>query len=108
MPRQLALLLIVLIPKPDGGERPIGVFPMVLRAIDRWYRWHYGADWLKRQPTGAHYGLKGSTVEDAVWRQALLGEWSAAVGMAAATFLLDIGKAFEHIRHDRLWVFAKK
>ncbi len=34
-PDQINLLQIVLIPETDGGGRPIGVFPTVLRALDR-------------------------------------------------------------------------
>ncbi len=29
-------------------------------------------------------------------------------GKAAATFLLDVSKAFEHARHDRLWLHAQR
>ncbi len=54
LPVQLNILLAVLNPKVDGGERPIGIFPTVLRLIDRWYRWHCGALWLARQPAVAH------------------------------------------------------
>ena len=31
LPTQLAMLLIALIPKPAGGDRPVGLFPTVLR-----------------------------------------------------------------------------
>ena len=106
MPTQLSLLLVVLIPKTEGGERPIGIFPTVLRLLDRWYRWSYGAQWLKRQPSRGFFGARGSTVEDAVWRQGLLAEWSHAVGKHSATYLLDIRKAFEHITHQHLWEVA--
>ena len=43
IPRQFALLLVVLIPKPEGGERPIGIFPSVLRIVDRRFMWQHGA-----------------------------------------------------------------
>ena len=109
MPHQIALLIVVLIPKSEGGQRPIGIFPTVLRLVDRWFRWQYGADWLSKQEVGGgFYGCKGRTVEDAVWRQALLGEWSAAVGRCSASYLLDIRKAFEHIRHSDLWDVARR
>ncbi len=94
IPIHINLLLIGLTPKSDGGERPITVFPTALRTLDRWYRWHYGAEWLTRQPAGSHYGMRRRTVEDAVWRQGLLAEWAAVAGKVAATYLLDISKAF--------------
>ena len=36
VPSQFSLLLVVLIPKMEGGERPIGIFPTILRLLDRW------------------------------------------------------------------------
>ena len=108
MPKKIALLIVVLIPKVEGGQRPIGIFPTVLRLLDRWYRWQYGANWLSKQDGGSFYGCKGRTVEDAVWRQALLGEWSAAVGRCSASHLLDIRKVFEHIQHEQLWDVARR
>ena len=80
IPKQFALLLVVLIPKPEGGERPIGIFPSVLRIVDRWFRWQYGAAWIRQNASSAFYGTRGQTVEDAVWRQGLLAEWSAVFG----------------------------
>ncbi len=108
LPTHINLLLIGITPKSDGGERPVGVVPTVLRALDRWYRWNYGAEWLNRQP--CLYGNRGRTVEDAIWRQGILAEWAAVAGKVAATYLLDISKDFEHVhvRHDRLWHHAHK
>ena len=106
IPSQMALLLVVLIPKASGGERPIGIFPTVLRLLDRWFRWSYGAQWLRGQPADPFYGQRGRTVEDAIWRQGLLTEWATASGKVALTMLFDIAKAYEHIRHDKLWSAA--
>ena len=108
IPSQISLLLVVLIPKPQGGERPIRIFPTLLRLVDRWYRWSHGARWLARQHPGPFYGLKGRIVEDAVWRHGLLAEWDQAGGQAAVTLLFDIIKAFEHVRHVPLWEAAKR
>ena len=34
VPSQFSLLLVVLIPKTEGGERPIGIFPTISRLLD--------------------------------------------------------------------------
>ena len=108
VPRQIALLLIVLIQKAEVGQRPIGIFPTILRMLDRWMRWNYGKQWLRTQPAQGFYGCRGRTVEDAVWRQGLLTEWASEVGKSAVTFLLDLVKAFEHVRHPLLWEAARR
>jgi hypothetical protein len=103
VPVQMQLLIVVLIPKAAGGERPIGIFPTIMRLLDRWFRWSYGAQWLQRQCLEPFYGQRGRTVEDAIWRGGLLTEWAAASGKCALTQLFDIAKAYEHIGHEKLW-----
>jgi hypothetical protein len=93
----------VLLPKADGGARPIGIFPTILRLIDRFFRMQVGVPWLRKQSAADHFGQKGRSCEAAVWRQAALSEWSVGCGRETATIFVDIAKAYENIRHDRLW-----
>ena len=55
VPSQVALLVVVLIPKPTGGERPIGLFPTFTRVLTRWLRRTYGSAWLAKHPRDFWY-----------------------------------------------------
>ena len=87
---------MVLLPKSDGGFRPIGLIPnsprvwMRLRRLEA-KRWEVRCD---RDYLYAGSG-RGSTV--AAWRQAARGELAAATGKCYAQVLLDLVKAFERI-----------
>eukprot|EP00975_Prorocentrum_lima_P041009 8613181-Prorocentrum_lima.AAC.1 len=54
-PVVVGLLSVALLPKPDGGDRPIGVFPTVLRLVARWLRLVRLAPWEKLQ-TRSYWG----------------------------------------------------
>ena len=73
------LVLIVLLPKPDGGKRPIGLFPSA-----------------------------GMSATKAAWLSAWEAEDAAGNGSAYCQALLDLVKAFETVPHDRLWHAASK
>ena len=49
LPIQLQLLIIYLLVKPDGGDRPIGIFAS-FRAMSTWFRKTYRADWWTAAP----------------------------------------------------------
>ena len=101
-PAHLYFLLIHLIPKPCGGDRPIGVFPTIVRVASRWFRRTYGCRWQEAQPSWTHWGIKDHSVEECVWRASAIMEWSRAAGRSSAAFFLDVAKAFENVDHDRL------
>ena len=108
MPTQVSLLLIHLIPKPDSSDRPIGVFPTFHRAPSKWCRRMYGKQWQQRQPTFAQSAIDQKPLEQAVWLHAAVAEWSRYTGRDAASFLLDLTKAFEHITDGHLYREARR
>ncbi len=100
-PEAVALVVVVLLPKPDGGRRPIGLLPLLPRVWMRARRdiahlWERTCDrpFLYAGPArGAHV---------AAWRQAARAELAAAVNACYGQVLLDLVKAFERIPHARL------
>ena len=95
-PRNVGHVLVVLLAKPAGGFRPIGLFPSIVRV---WMRirladavvWQsaYDRPWL--------YAGAGKGAEVAAWRQAARAEQAAARGWDYAAVLLDLVKAFERV-----------
>lgn len=59
LPELLQLLLVALIPKPTGGDRPIGIFPTCIRIISKLLRRSYGVKWLEKHNRDYMYGAKG-------------------------------------------------
>ena len=95
-PAAVGVVVVVLLPKPDGGFRPIGLLPKDPRIWMRIRRpaakrWECECD---RDYLYAGSG-RGSTV--AAWKQAARGELAAATGRKYAQVLLDLVKAFERI-----------
>ena len=71
IPAVWALLLVALLPKPDGGDRPIGLFPTFLRVLSRWYRRRLGQRWLAITDSPVHFGTSGRSTPWCVWLQSL-------------------------------------
>ena len=62
VPEVVARLLVVLLPKPQGGWRPIGLFPGIVRPVVRWLRWKVGVPWLRANPHVAVFGAAGKSL----------------------------------------------
>jgi hypothetical protein len=95
-PQSVGVVVVVLLPKNDGGFRPIGLIPNAPRVWMRLRRpvakkWEIACD---RKYLYAGAG-RGSTV--AAWKQSARGEAAAATGVQYAQVLLDLVKAFERI-----------
>ena len=97
-PAGFGVVVVVLLPKPDGGYRPIGLIPNTPRI---WMRMRMRRPEAKRWETKCDRSYlyagsgRGSTV--AAWKQAARGELAAATGKGYAQVLLDLVKAFERI-----------
>ena len=103
VPAQIDLLLMCLMPKPDLSDRTIGIFSTLLRMISRWFRRRYGVKWQDQQPQLGYYGISAQhSITTGLWRHAAFSEWCVSHGRCAVTFLVDIAKAFENIRHRYL------
>ena len=106
-PTVLRLVLIVLLPKSDGGRRPIGLFPTVIRL---WMRVRRDAAraWELANSRPCLYGGEGMGAAQASWRVTFRAEAAALRGLEHAQALLDLVKCFEKVPHHVVWRAAKK
>lgn len=93
--------MIVLLPKTDGGVRPIGLFPTVIclwmRArVDVVYRWAS----LTAAPQ--IFGGQGMGAQRGAWQETFAVEAAIANDRHYAGTLLDLTKAFELVDHQIL------
>ena len=93
------LVLIALLPKPDGGRRPIGLLPTIIRI------WMRARENISRAREVAHYlpgsfGGPGRGAQGAAWQAAFRAETAAQNDAFSAQSLLDLVKAFEKIPHE--------
>ena len=100
-------VLIVLLPKPDGGLRPIGLFPTIIRVWMR-MRSSVARAWESANALPQLYGGAGMGAQRAAWVAAFQAEKAQADGLEHVAALLDLVKAFERVPHDRLVEFATR
>ena len=100
-PSAIDLVVIVLLPKAEGGWRPIGLLPFLPRIWMR-VRRPVTLQWEQAQSRPYLYAgaAKGATV--AAWKQAARGERAHLWGTSFGQALLDLVKAFERIQHRHL------
>ena len=103
----LDLVLIVLLPKPDGGRRPIGLFPTIIRVWMR-ARIQIARDWECAHSRPCLYGGPSMGAQRASWLAAFAAEDAARADEYFAQSLLDLVKAFEMIPHRHIAVAAVK
>ena len=66
-PSAESVVHIALIPKPTGGERPIGLFRSIIRVVCKAAAWD-GLRWFDAQDTPQLNTSKGRRIGDAIWR----------------------------------------
>ena len=101
-PERAAVALMHLIPKTDGGRRPIGVLPSIVRIWER-IRKPVVQAWLKDHSRSYDWASQGRSSEGAVWHQSLIDEAATADGLASASTLMDLAKAFEMVSLQHVW-----
>ena len=103
-PEIIGWIIIVRLPKPDGGRRPIGLIPLLPRV---WYRVRrsVATQWEKANSRTFLYGGAGMGAEVAAWKQSARVELAAVDGKFFAQGLLDLVKAYERIPH---WVLLRE
>ena len=106
-PTMTDLVVVVLLPKTDGGWRPIGLLPFLPRVWMRVRRPVTLAWEAKRNRKYLYAGAaKGATV--GAFKQAARAERAHLFGTSYAQVLLDLVKAFERIQHWHLVQQAAK
>ena len=102
VPPQLRTVMVILLEKPAGGFRPIGIFSAVYRVWGKARR-PYCVEWEAKNQRDYYASGKGKSPTDAVWRQALLAETTVTDSdQVAASVLWDVSKFYEQFRHDWL------
>ena len=102
LPAALDWLVIALIPKPKGGERPIGIDPSPLRSMSKFIRSTYGERWAELHDRPYMFGKKGRSAQACLWGKSVMAEFAVYTGQPAAASLLDIAKAFHSVDHHFL------
>jgi len=106
-PSIVDFVLIVLLPKTDGGRRPIGLFPALVRVWAR-ARACAARAWEAQNARPYIFGGAGMGAQRAAWQAGFRAEAAALTGTAFAQSLLDLVKAFETIPHRPLVEAARR
>ena len=106
-PDALKLVLTVLIPKSDGGLRPIGLFPTIVRLWMR-FRRPTTKQWRNDNKREYRYGGAGRGEQRAAYIHSARAELAHDSGRSYAAILLDLVQAFEMIPHHHIAAAAKK
>lgn len=94
-PALFRLILIVLLPKTDGGKRPIGLFPSPIRIWMR-ARSVIAKRWEAAQARPSLYGGAGMGAQRAAWNISFTAEAAATSGRCYGQALLDLRAAIKH------------
>ncbi len=108
-PENIGFVSVVLLPRPDGGFRPIGLFPLLVRVWSK-VRRPLVARWeADMEATRSYlYAGSGKGAHVAAWQHAFRAETAADAGATFAALLLDLEKCFEVVPHDLLVSEAEK
>ena len=106
-PEAVGVVVIAMLAKPQGGFRPIGLFPTLVRVWMR-LRLPVAQAWQAANERGYFYAGPAKGAQVAAWKQAARAEMAKAMNLDYATVLLDLIKAFETIPHDWLVLQARK
>ena len=96
---------VVFLPKPTGGERPIGILPTLCRVCCRCRR-HVAQAWERAFQRPYCWAAAERSSEQAVHHQGICVELARASGQHAPGLLKDLAKAYEHVDHGKLAQFA--
>ena len=91
LPTAQQLVTIHLYPKPQGGTRPIGLYPFLYRLWAR-LRQPMAAAWEREHMLPCFAAAKGRSPVDPAWRAALRSQAHLAKGEAAAQCFVDFQK----------------
>ena len=100
-PRSLALVVIAMLPKSDGGMRPIGLFPTLIRVWMRLRR-KQCVEWESKHHREFMYAGKGKGSDVAAFKVAARAEAAVAGGEAHGLSFIDLAKCFDLVPRDFL------
>jgi hypothetical protein len=100
-PKNIGCVLVVLIDKSDGGLRPIGLLPTLVRVWSR-VRLVVAQQWQQRNERPYFYAGPARSAVRAAWCQAAQAEAAHAAGTLYGLATLDLKKAFERVPWDHL------
>ena len=100
-PARCQLVCIVMLPKPDGGWRPIGIFHNQIRI---WFRARsvHARRWEWAHERACLYAGHSRGAAVAAWRASFAAEAAKVDNQHVAQLLVDLVKAFEVIPHMAL------
>ena len=102
-PGMVKTILVMQIPKSDGGRRPIGLLPTLVRVWEK-ARKPIVEAWRSSVERGYNFAAKGKSSETAAWVQAHNAEVAISNGGFSAATLLDLTKAFEMVKLELIWL----
>ena len=101
-PTAVQTLLVAQIPKADGGRRPIGLLPTMVRLWEK-ARKPVMEAWRSTVERSYNFAAKGKSSGTAAWLQAHYAEVAVGKGGHSAAVLLDLAKAFEMVKLELVW-----
>eukprot|EP00971_Amphidinium_carterae_P101756 2013820-Amphidinium_carterae.1 len=101
------LTMIILIPKPGGGERPIGLLP-ALHRLWAHCRKSIARRWLIEMAPSSVFGVGDRSCVHAAYQRQLVAELARSRGQAVCDLFLDVAKFYEHLQHDLLMHAARR
>ena len=100
-PQKIGIVIIALLPKAGGGNRPIGLCPSLIRLWMR-IRLPVAQAWQAANDRPYFFAGEAKGADVAAWKQAARAEISAYTKLGHALALLDIIKAFDCVPWDWL------
>ena len=108
LPPQLSAVIIALLPKPTGGERPVGWYQSLYRV---WIKARSGMvkEWERSHTHDYGFAAqKGKSPVDIVWRHSCLAEIAKNQDSFFLAVLWDLWKCYDSINHYKLIQAAHK
>ena len=105
-PEHACLIILMLLAKPGGGYRTIGILATLYRVWVR-IRRIQAKEWELEHTPECVYGGTGKSAESSAWRQSFRAEVAVSRGEHEASMLLDLEKCYETVGFQRTFEAAR-